>query len=110
MKPSITTSVSALSAESECLQRAYGIYSEGCTVSRRRRACLDDSSVSAACWMSSEGEKLTPPTLERAALYLKSNRIRSPLARAFQFVVGDDRKVKAVVKPYDVATSGWVSM
>lgn len=31
-------------------------------------------------------------------------------ARAFQSVVGEDRKVKVVIRPYDVETSGWVSL
>jgi len=32
------------------------------------------------------------------------------LARAFQSVAGDDRKVKVVIRPYDVERSGWVSL
>ena len=31
------------------------------------------------------------------------------VARAFQSVVGQDRKVKVVIQPYDIGTSGWVS-
>ena len=31
------------------------------------------------------------------------------VARAFQRVAGADRKVKVVIRPYDVGTSGWVS-
>jgi phenylpyruvate tautomerase PptA (4-oxalocrotonate tautomerase family) len=31
------------------------------------------------------------------------------VARAFQSVVGQERKVKVVVRPYDVEKSGWVS-
>jgi hypothetical protein len=31
------------------------------------------------------------------------------VAEAFQAVVGEDRKVKVVIKPYDVGKSGWVS-
>ncbi len=31
------------------------------------------------------------------------------VARAFQSVAGSDRKVKVVIRPYDVGTSGWVS-
>ena len=31
------------------------------------------------------------------------------LAKAFQSVVGAERKVKVVVRPYDVDKSGWVS-
>jgi hypothetical protein len=31
------------------------------------------------------------------------------LAQAFQVVAGDDRKVKVVIRPYDVERSGWVS-
>jgi hypothetical protein len=31
------------------------------------------------------------------------------IAKAFQSVVGQDRKVKVVIRPYDVEKSGWVS-
>ena len=31
------------------------------------------------------------------------------MATAFQSVVGQDRRVKVVIRPYDVAKSGWVS-
>jgi hypothetical protein len=31
------------------------------------------------------------------------------VARAFRSVVGQDRKVKVVIRPYDVEKSGWVS-
>lgn len=31
------------------------------------------------------------------------------VARAFQHVVGTDRRVKVVIRPYDVGRSGWVS-
>ena len=31
------------------------------------------------------------------------------VALAFQTVAGHDRKVKVVIRPYDVGTSGWVS-
>jgi hypothetical protein len=31
------------------------------------------------------------------------------VARAFQSVVGQERKVKVVIRPYDVKKSGWVS-
>ena len=31
------------------------------------------------------------------------------VARAFQTVVGQSRKVKVVIRPYDVEKSGWVS-
>ena len=31
------------------------------------------------------------------------------VAKAFQEVAGRDRKVKVVIKPYDVEASGWVS-
>lgn len=30
-------------------------------------------------------------------------------ARAFQRVAGADRRVKVVIRPYEVGTSGWVS-
>jgi hypothetical protein len=32
------------------------------------------------------------------------------VAGAFQSVVGQERKVKVVIRPYDVRTSGWVSL
>ena len=32
------------------------------------------------------------------------------VAKAFQSVAGADRKVKVVIRPYDVKTSGWVSL
>ena len=32
------------------------------------------------------------------------------VAKAFQAIAGDDRKVKVVIRPYDVETSGWVSL
>jgi hypothetical protein len=32
------------------------------------------------------------------------------MAMAFQSVVGQDRKVKVVIRPYDVEKSGWVSL
>lgn len=32
------------------------------------------------------------------------------VARSFQDVVGRDRRVKVVIRPYDVAKSGWVSL
>ena len=32
------------------------------------------------------------------------------LAKAFQAVAGEDRKVKVVIRPYDVGASGWVSL
>jgi hypothetical protein len=31
------------------------------------------------------------------------------VVRAFQSVVGQDRKVKVVIRPYDVGKAGWVS-
>ena len=31
------------------------------------------------------------------------------VAKAFQATVGADRKVKVVIRPYDVGKSGWVS-
>ncbi len=31
------------------------------------------------------------------------------LGRAFQAVAGEDRRVKVVIRPYDVGRSGWVS-
>ena len=32
------------------------------------------------------------------------------VAKAFQAVAGEDRKVKVVIRPYDVERSGWVSL
>jgi phenylpyruvate tautomerase PptA (4-oxalocrotonate tautomerase family) len=32
------------------------------------------------------------------------------VARAFQGVAGSDRKVKVVIRPYDIGQSGWVSL
>ena len=32
------------------------------------------------------------------------------LAKAFQTVVGEDRRVKVVIRPYDIERSGWVSL
>jgi hypothetical protein len=32
------------------------------------------------------------------------------LAKAFQASAGADRRVKVVIRPYDVETSGWVSL
>jgi len=35
--------------------------------------------------------------------------LASRVARAFHSVVGQERKVKVVIRPYDVEKSGWVS-
>jgi phenylpyruvate tautomerase PptA (4-oxalocrotonate tautomerase family) len=35
--------------------------------------------------------------------------LAAEVARAFQSVVGQERKVKVVIRPYDVERSGWVS-
>lgn len=35
--------------------------------------------------------------------------VATRVARAFQSVAGEDRKVKVVIRPYDVKRSGWVS-
>ena len=32
------------------------------------------------------------------------------VAEAFRSVAGDERRVKVVIRPYDVAASGWVSL
>jgi hypothetical protein len=32
------------------------------------------------------------------------------VAKAFQLIAGADRRVKAVIRPYDVERSGWVSL
>jgi hypothetical protein len=32
------------------------------------------------------------------------------VGKGFQAVAGEDRKVKVVIRPYDVETSGWVSL
>jgi hypothetical protein len=45
------------------------------------------------------------PALTKDALQELATRVAS----AFQQVAGRDRKVKVVIRPYDVATSGWVS-
>jgi hypothetical protein len=45
------------------------------------------------------------PVLTKDALQDLAARV----ARAFQAVVGQDRKVKVVIRPYDVEKSGWVS-
>ena len=47
----------------------------------------------------------THPARTKAALQELATRV----AAAFQDVVGSDRKVKVVIRPYDVGTSGWVS-
>ena len=36
--------------------------------------------------------------------------LAASVARAFQSVVGEERKVKVVIKPYDIEQSGWVSV
>jgi hypothetical protein len=41
----------------------------------------------------------------KAALQELATRV----ARAFQRVVGEERRVKVVIRPYDVQRSGWVS-
>ena len=45
------------------------------------------------------------PVLTKAALQDLASRV----AQAFQSVVGQERKVKVVIRPYDVEKSGWVS-
>jgi hypothetical protein len=45
------------------------------------------------------------PVRTKAALQELATRVAS----AFQAVAGSDRKVKVVIKPYDVEASGWVS-
>jgi hypothetical protein len=45
------------------------------------------------------------PTRTKDALQDLATR----MALAFQSVVGQDRRVKVVIRPYDVKTSGWVS-
>jgi hypothetical protein len=42
----------------------------------------------------------------KAALQELATRV----ARAFQAVAGTDRRVKVVIRPYDVGGSGWVSL
>lgn len=46
------------------------------------------------------------PERSKAAL----QELAARLARAFQSVVGEDRRVKVVIRPYDVERSGWVSL
>ena len=45
------------------------------------------------------------PTRTKDALQDLATRV----ARAFQSVVGEERKVKVVIRPYDVEKAGWVS-
>jgi len=45
------------------------------------------------------------PVLTKDALQDLAARV----AKAFQSVVGQERKVKVVIRPYDVEKSGWVS-
>jgi len=45
---------------------------------------------------------------ERAKEALQELAMR--LARAFQSVAGEHRRVKVVIRPYDVERSGWVSL
>ena len=47
----------------------------------------------------------THPARTKDALQELATRVAS----AFQEVAGRDRKVKVVIRPYDVETSGWVS-
>lgn len=48
---------------------------------------------------------------ERAARGKEAlQELATRLARAFQAVAGDDRRVKVVIRPYDVERSGWVSL
>jgi hypothetical protein len=47
-----------------------------------------------------ERETLTKDVLQELA---------TRIAQAFRSVVGQNRKVKVVIRPYDVGTSGWVS-
>jgi hypothetical protein len=46
------------------------------------------------------------PVRTKAALQELATRV----ATAFQAVAGRDRKVKVVIRPYDVEASGWVSL
>jgi hypothetical protein len=46
------------------------------------------------------------PVRTKAALQELATRVAS----AFQAVAGSDRRVKVVIKPYDVEASGWVSV
>ena len=46
------------------------------------------------------------PVRTKAALQELATRV----ATAFQEVAGRDRKVKVVIRPYDVEASGWVSL
>ncbi|HEY8816310.1 MAG TPA: hypothetical protein VIP57_14550 [Candidatus Dormibacteraeota bacterium] len=46
------------------------------------------------------------PVRTKAALQELATRV----AKAFQAVAGPERKVKVVIKPYDVESSGWVSL
>jgi hypothetical protein len=46
------------------------------------------------------------PVRTKAALQELATRV----ATAFQAVAGRDRKVKVVIRPYDVEASGWISL
>jgi hypothetical protein len=46
------------------------------------------------------------PTRTKDALQDLATRV----ARAFQSVVGQERRVKVVIRPYDVEESGWISL
>jgi phenylpyruvate tautomerase PptA (4-oxalocrotonate tautomerase family) len=46
------------------------------------------------------------PARTKEALQELATRV----AEAFQVVAGDERKVKVVIRPYDVGKSGWVSL
>ncbi|HSL11464.1 MAG TPA: hypothetical protein VLA82_09145 [Actinomycetota bacterium] len=46
------------------------------------------------------------PERSKEALQELATRV----AQGFQAVVGDDRKVKVVIKPYDVDSAGWISL
>jgi hypothetical protein len=46
------------------------------------------------------------PARTKPALQELATRV----AKAFQGVAGTERKVKVVIKPYDVESSGWVSL
>lgn len=46
------------------------------------------------------------PTRTKEALQDMATRV----AQAFQSLVGEERRVKVVIRPYDVSKSGWVSL
>jgi len=54
--------------------------------------------------------KESRPVVERYRAYKEAlQELATRVATAFHAVAGEDRRVKVVIRPYDVGTSGWVS-